>query len=97
MEADRLSLQRVRDCLVQGERPDAATFLSEIEGTGRDRLFRELLAIELESRRSEGEMPEAGEYRERFPAHVEAILETFASLPANGRTLASAGNRGAPR
>ncbi len=80
----------------QGERPDPATFLSGTEGTGRDRLFRELLAIELESRRSAGEMPDAGEYQERFPAHADAIEETFATLPANGRTLASAG-KGARR
>ena len=77
----------------QGQRPDAATFLGEIEGPGRDRLFRELLAIELESRRSEGELPEPREFRERFPGHLDAIDETFASLPADGRTLASVGNR----
>jgi serine/threonine protein kinase len=77
----------------EGRRPDPATFLGEIEGSGRDRLFRELLAIELESRRTGGELPEPREYRERFPGHLDAIDETFASLPVDGRTLASVGNR----
>ena len=72
-----------------GERPDALTFLEGTDGPARDRLFRELLAIELESRRSLGEAPEAPEYRTRFPGHRTAVDETFASLSVNGPTLAS--------
>ncbi len=84
---------RFETAWANGERPDPSTFLAGIEGRGRDRLFRELLAIDLESRRTHGERPEAPEYRERFPAHLDAINETFASLTANGRTFGSAGNR----
>ena len=84
---------RFETAWANGERPDPSTFLTGIEGAGRDRLFRELLAIDLESRRTQGERPEAPEYRERFPAHLDAINETFASLTENGRTLGSAGNR----
>jgi tetratricopeptide (TPR) repeat protein len=84
---------RFETAWANGERPDPATFLAGVDGPGRDRLFRELLAIDLESRRSQGELPEAPEYRDRFPGHLDAINETFASLAENGRTLTSAGNR----
>jgi hypothetical protein len=47
----------------RGERPDPAAFLGETVGPTRDRLFRELLAIDVESRRGRGEAPRATEYR----------------------------------
>ena len=58
-------------------RPHSSATLT---GPAGDRLFRELLAIDLESRRCRGERPEALAYRERFPAHIEAIDEAFARL-----------------
>ena len=76
------------------KRPDPATFLGDFEGAARDRLFRELLAIELESRRSLGETPQALEYQDRFPGHHDAIDETFASMPAAAATLPGRGRRG---
>ncbi len=76
-----------------GERPDPVAYLKDSQGPARDRLFRELLAIEIESRRSRGELPEAREYRERFPAHGDAIDLTFASMTVNGPTLPSLAHR----
>jgi eukaryotic-like serine/threonine-protein kinase len=77
-----------------GERPDPAAFLGDTIGPTRDRLFRELLAIDVESRRSRGEQPLAPEYRQRFPGHQAAIDETFASMALNEATLPSHGHRG---
>ena len=71
------------------ERPDPAAFLGDTHGPTRDRLFRELLAIDLDFRRGRGEMLGAPEYRERFPSHHDAIDETFASMAADGATLAT--------
>ncbi len=70
-----------------GERPDPAAFLEDMKGPAAERLFRELLAIDLESSRDRGELPEAPAYRERFPAHIEAIDEAFAHLGSNGPAL----------
>jgi eukaryotic-like serine/threonine-protein kinase len=78
----------------KGERPDPAAFLGDAVGATRDRLFRELLAIEVDSRRSRGEQPLAPEYRERFPDHEEAIDETFASIALSEARLPSIGLRG---
>ena len=72
-----------------GERPDPARFLEGIQGPAGDRLFRELLAIDVETRRNRGEAPQAPEYRERFPDHTEAIDATFASMTKDGPTLPS--------
>ena len=78
-----------------GERPDPARFLEGIQGPAGDRLFRELLAIDVETRRNRGEAPQAPEYRERFPDHTEAIDATFASMTKDGPTLPSLLARGA--
>ena len=76
------------------ERPDPAAFLGDTSGPTRDRLFRELLAIDLDFRRGRGEVPLASEYRDRFPSYQEAIDETFASMRAREATLPTLGPHG---
>ena len=73
-----------------GERPDLGEFLTRIDGPAADRLFRELLAIDLEARHGRGESPAAPEYRERFATHFEAIEEAFSTFQFNGPTRPSA-------
>src|SRR5262249_30055742 len=48
-------------------------------------LLQELLAMELAYRRRTGEHPDADEYRQRFPDHVEIISAVFSerALPAS--------------
>jgi serine/threonine protein kinase len=75
------------DAWTAGETPDPAAFLADTAGATRDRLFRELLAIDLEFRRGRGEMPLAPEYRERFPTEQEAIDRAFASMADREATL----------
>jgi eukaryotic-like serine/threonine-protein kinase len=75
-----------------GERPDLAAGLAVAAGPARDRLFRELLALELEFRLGRGERPEAAEYDARFPEHLDAVDAAFAQHGLGGRTLR--GSRG---
>jgi tetratricopeptide (TPR) repeat protein len=69
------------------EHPDPATFLGELEGPGRDLLFRELLTLELEASRSRGERPAALAYHVRFPEYQQAIEEAFAVAGFDGPTV----------
>ncbi len=84
---------RFETALQAGETPDLAEFLDDLQGPSRDRLFRELLALDLEACLGRGELPDARAYRERFPAHVEAIDEACAPLELDGPTLHIAGHR----
>jgi tetratricopeptide (TPR) repeat protein len=76
-----------------GKRPNMADLLDDVQGPAQDRLFRELLALELEACQGRGERPEARVYRERFPAHGQAIDEVFLGLTWNGPTLLGVGQR----
>src|SRR6516165_5459347 len=49
----------------------------ELSGPLRSRLFRELLALELELRRARGEQPGQDEYRARFPDRAGSISVVF--------------------
>ena len=75
------------------ERPDLATFLAEVPGKSRARLFRDLLAIELEFRLGHGETPEPQGYLDRFPEYAAIIPAIFAAFSsgwrARGRARAS--------
>src|SRR5262245_17070923 len=53
---------------------------SELPERLRPRLFRELLALELELRLARGERPGLDEYRSRFPEHGGSIAVLFAAL-----------------
>jgi hypothetical protein len=53
--------------------------MAEADGTIRTRLFRELLALELELIRRDGRSADLHAYRARFPDHGDTVREVFAS------------------
>jgi tetratricopeptide (TPR) repeat protein len=78
---------RFEDAWLAGQRPALEQFLSGVEGAERSELLRQLLRLELCSRRQAGEQPSAEEYRRRLPGHEQAVEALFApppSLPAPG-------------
>ncbi len=60
-----------------GPRPDLADYLDLPPGPVRDRLVRELLALDLEFRQAAGERPDPAPYRDRFPDDADAIDAAF--------------------
>jgi len=72
-----------------GQRADPALFLPGVSGPARVRLLRELLLIELESRRRSGERPDAAEYAARFPEDLSVVDSVFIELGLGGKTLTS--------
>ncbi len=75
----------------RGENPRIEEFVAPHEWASRVDLFRELLALELELARSQGQAPDAGAYRGRFPDLVTVIEEVFAD--AGTRTAGPRSNR----
>ena len=67
-----------------GGRPDPAPLLAEVRGPARARMLRELLVIELESRRRQGERPDATEFAARFPEEVAVVDGVFTELGPGG-------------
>ena len=63
-----------------GQRPRIAAYLAELPEPGRAGLFRHLLALELHYRRTAGETPELGQYRERFPDFLAAVADAFPTI-----------------
>ena len=61
-----------------GGRPLIENHLASIDEPVRSALLRELLAAELECRRSAGESPQLAEYRARFPDQVAIVEAAFA-------------------
>src|SRR5207248_3906184 len=61
-----------------GGRPQIASYLDSSDPSERSALVRELLALELELRREQGEHPDVGEYVARFPQWQALIAATFA-------------------
>ncbi len=71
----------------QHAKPRIEDFLAESEEANQTKLFEELLKVELELRRDDGEAPTASEYQRRFPDHATLIKVVFAgrgSLAATG-------------
>jgi len=62
---------------VAGPRPMIEQFLDQVAAIERPSLLRELLAIELEIRREQGEAPTAQEYTARFPDHAPLVDDVF--------------------
>ena len=62
-----------------GGRPSIEDQLARAPEPSRSALLRELLATELECRRSAGERPGPAEYRARFPGHVAIVEAAFAA------------------
>jgi hypothetical protein len=56
-----------------GGRPRIEDYLADVPALARPALLNELLRMELEYRRRDGERPSPDEYRDRFPAH-EAVV-----------------------
>jgi len=77
-----------------GRHPAIEDYLAEVPEPERPALLRELLALELELRREEGEVPGRGEYLRRFPEQAEAIDWAFGS-GASGPNTAPPGGAGA--
>src|SRR5580700_758005 len=58
--------------------PRLEVFLEAIPEAEPLAYLRELLAVELECRTKQGEIPALEDYQARFPAHAEAIQAVFA-------------------
>src|SRR5579883_1410133 len=72
-----------------GERPTIATYLEASDPDERSALFRELLALEVELRREQGEDPTVDEYLAQFADRQALIAVVFsqietASAPTGG-------------
>lgn len=61
-------------------RPRIEDFLDRIGEPDRDRLFRELLCLELDYRDDRDEIPDRAEYFARFPGYVNTINDVFDSI-----------------
>ncbi len=79
-----IDINRVCDSFEQalraGRQPSLEHALAAVDESLRAALLRDLLAIELEYRRSIGERAEATEYRRRFPEHAPTVEAAFARL-----------------
>ena len=65
----------------KGTRPRIEDYLADLDEGHRQRLFDELLRVEIELRRRDGEEPKPDDYRHRFPAHAATIGAVFALCP----------------
>jgi serine/threonine-protein kinase len=65
--------------------PELSAFLDEVTGPARARLFRDLLALDLEYRTDRGDVPTASDYRDRFPEFAAEIEVAF--TPTRGSDL----------
>ena len=79
--ADRKRIDAICDRFEQdwqaGTRPDLALFLTELPGPAQARLFRDLLALDVEYLQGRGELPTPETYRERFPEHASIVDTVF--------------------
>jgi serine/threonine-protein kinase len=71
-----------------GQRPAISSFLDEVGALERPALLRELLALELELRRAQGESPSVGEYLRQFPDRQPLIADVFAQIEAESGSAA---------
>jgi serine/threonine protein kinase len=63
-----------------GERPRIAAYLDAADPAEHDALFPELLALEVELRREDGELPGVDEYAEEFPDRAAVVARIFSEL-----------------
>src|SRR4051794_33373163 len=71
-----------------GPRPTIEATLASAPRVEPPELLRELLALEIELRRREGERPQTSEYLARFPRHRDLVVSTCAAALA--ATIAAA-------
>ena len=76
-----------------GRRPAIEDCLKEMAEPSRPALLRELLATELELRRSVGERPGVAEYRTRFSGHTAVVEAAFERAGLAPTPLAAAANQ----
>ncbi|MFI5456857.1 MAG: SUMF1/EgtB/PvdO family nonheme iron enzyme [Isosphaerales bacterium] len=62
-----------------GLTPRIGTYLERVESSQRDKLLRELLAIEIELRAESGEKPTPAAFLERYPDWAQAVAVAFAT------------------
>ncbi|MDR3638192.1 MAG: serine/threonine-protein kinase [Isosphaeraceae bacterium] len=77
------SCDRFESSWRSGVRPELEAFLDGAQGQARQKLLRELLALDLEFRRGAGEHPDVADYITRFPDHTLVVESVFAP-PASG-------------
>jgi serine/threonine protein kinase len=63
--------------------PRIEEYLAEVPEADRVPLFRELLALEIELRCNDSEMPTPEEYHRRFGEHIKLIDAVFANAPCD--------------
>jgi len=80
----------------EGTEPQLAPFLAGASAQARPRLFRELLAIDLEFRLGRGEQPQPEAYRAGLPVDIDVIDEVFAAFGYGGATIRSFTGTGWP-
>ena len=74
-----------------GQQPDLAEFLAAAPAGAKSHLFRDLLSLDLEYCRQQGEQPDARLYSERFPEFRHVVAMAFESRPVN--LTGTGGNR----
>ncbi len=74
--------ERYEGAWVGTTRPEIETYLGAVTEPERPALLRELLALDIELRRSGGERPTLGEYLARFPNFEDQVAEAFGLCPS---------------
>ncbi len=74
------SCEQFEEARGAGERPRIAAYLDAIDPADRDALFSELLPLEVELRREDGESPAIDEYLADFPGREAVVARIFAEL-----------------
>ena len=69
---------RFDEALVKGDAPRIEIFLVEAPAAAREGLLAELLAMEVEHRTKQGDLPQQKEYLQRFPQQELVIASVFA-------------------
>ena len=68
---------RFKDALRMGQRPQIEDYLSGADEVELPALLRELLALEIEFRVNQGDVPLPDDYRKRFPGLTKVICSVF--------------------
>ena len=76
-----------------GKQPRIEEFLERAGPADRPHLLRELLRLELEFRRGDGQAVDPQEYRDRFAAEAEVVEAILASFAGRGLTAGAERSR----
>src|SRR3954449_12883203 len=72
---------RFEAALREGGRPRIAEYLGNAAGSERAALLRELLLLDLEYRRKQGETPSVEEYGAQFPGDADVVASAWGLSP----------------